>query len=125
MMSADVQQLLGQVARACSLGSLGGPTFRIQRSDQRALEEVMVVRGRDAEGRVRSDCLGFAGFCEALDDPGSQISRWYAPLLPQVWAHKQRPDVRLRHLQHALDDLIDALDRAHVRFPEHRGKVPG
>jgi hypothetical protein len=121
---ANVQRLLGRIARACSSDSLGGGAeLQIQRSEQRALGEVMVIEGRDAAGGPRSDCLGYAAFCKALDDPASPVHRWYFPLLPEVWPAGGTPNVRLVHLQHALIDLVDAIDPDEVHFPDYRTKV--
>jgi hypothetical protein len=121
---AKVQRLLGGIARACSSDSLGsGAELQIQRSEQRALGEVMVIEGRDAAGGPRSDCIGYAAFSEAVDDPASPVHRWYAPLLPEVWPAGGMPNVRLVHLQHALINLVDAIDPDEIRFPDYRSKV--
>jgi hypothetical protein len=120
---AELQRLLGAITRALSSDSLGGPPFQIQRSDQRALGELMVTRGWDAEGHRRSDCLGFAAFSEAIEHPTHPIHKWFGPLRAHVWPTDGRRDVRLLHLQQALIDLIDNVDPDAVRFPEYRRKV--
>jgi hypothetical protein len=120
---ADVQLLLGNIARACSSDSIGGPRLQIQRSEQRALGELMVIDGRDAEGRKRSDCLGYAAFSKALADDSSEIHRWFAPLCTQVWPQSVDTDRRLIALQHALIALIERLDPQHICFPEYRTRV--
>ena len=121
---AKVQRLLGQIARACSSDSFGaGVGLQIQRSEQRALGEVMVIEGRDAVGGVRSDCLGYAAFFTAVDNPRSPINRWYSRLRSEVWPAGEMRSVRLAQLQHALIDLIDAIDPQAERFPDYRSKV--
>lgn len=120
---AEVQLLLGDIARACSSDSIGGPRLQIQRSEQRALGELMVTDGRDAEGRQRSDCLGYAAFSKALAEDSSEIHRWFAPLCGQVWPQPGDTDRRLVALQHALMALIERLDPRGIRFPEHRSRV--
>jgi hypothetical protein len=120
---AEVQRLLGAIARACSSDSIGGRRLQIQRSEQRALGELMVIDGRDADGRQRSDCLAYAAFSKALEDKSSEIHRWFAPLCAQVWRHAGDSDDRLIRLQHALIALIEELDPDEVRFPEHRLRV--
>ncbi|MGY1662304.1 hypothetical protein ACI78Q_13885 [Geodermatophilus sp. SYSU D00705] len=120
---AAVQRLLGNIAHACSSDSRGGSRLQIQRSEQRALGELMVIEGRDADGRVRSDCLGYAAFSKELEDPASEIHRWFTPFCAQVWPKPGDSNRRLVHLQHALIDLIELLDPDRVRFSDHRSKV--
>lgn len=117
---ATVQRLLGDVARALSSDSLGDPRLQVQRSEQRALGEVMMTRGRDADGDERSDCLGYAAFDEAMDNSDSRAHRWFTHLLPQVWPEHDRVSRRLLPLQHALIALIDHMDPQKIRFPERR-----
>lgn len=117
---ATVQRLLGDVARALSSDSFGDPRLQIHRSEQRALGEVMIIDGRDADGDERSDCLGYATFDEAMDTEGGRLHRWFAPLLSQVWPEQGRVSERLLPLQHALIALIEHLDPQSTRFPEHR-----
>lgn len=123
---AQVQALFDDIARACSSDSKGGPRLQIQRSEQRALGEVMVIRGRGVDGGERSDCLGYAAFCKEFENETSDIRRWFAPLGPQVWGHPGDTDDRLIYLQHALIALIaliDTLDPDKIRFPVHRERV--
>lgn len=117
---AELQELLGHIARAMSSDSLGGTRMQIQRSEQRALGEIMIIDGRDSEGVTRSDCLGFAAFSEALADHDSSVSRWFSPLLAEVWPDDFRPHDRLLPLQLSLIALIDHLDPDETRFPNHR-----
>ena len=56
------------IARACSSDSLGGgDQLQIQRSEQRALGEVMVIEGRDA---ARRSAIGLSRLCRLLRGGG-------------------------------------------------------
>jgi hypothetical protein len=87
--------------------------------------EVMIVTGHDAEGRVRSDCMGYAAFVSALANPESGISEWFNPLSLSLEALADNPKsgTRVLELQHALIDLIDLIDESCVRFPRYRDQA--
>jgi hypothetical protein len=126
--SRRLQAALGKVAHVCSTGrEISDDAFLIFRSEQRALGELIIVDGHDAEGRTRTSCMGFAAFRTALQDPDSQVAIWFTKLQEDATkiAHKNVGRERLRHLQHALVDLVDILDPApaHVRFPSDRERA--
>jgi hypothetical protein len=71
-------------------------------------------------GVPRWECMGYAPFVEALDDP--RTDRWFRRprdyidlLVLDTTAH----DARLRIVQQLLVDVIDALDPAGRRIPAH------
>lgn len=116
---------LSRVAHVCSSDRPAlGPELQILRAQQRAMGELMIVGGNDAEGRARTDCMGYAAFTRTLADRSGELSTWFGPLLHSIdrLATTQRGH-RMLELQHALIDLIDQLDPAQVRFPEFREKA--
>ncbi|GAA5133919.1 hypothetical protein GCM10023320_60840 [Pseudonocardia adelaidensis] len=120
-----LEAVIGKVAHVCSTDSFGSGLFQVLRSEQRALGELVIVEGHDAEGRTRTSCMGFAAFRAALDDPSSEISSWFSYLQEDATSVARTGIMcgRLRHLQHALIDLVDILDPREVRFPTDRKKV--
>ncbi len=72
-----LQDLLERITHTLSSDSLD-PPLRVFRSQQRAIGELMIVEGRDSMGAARSDCRGYASFCERLQDP--KFLRWVASL---------------------------------------------
>ncbi|RPF33217.1 hypothetical protein [Streptomyces sp. TLI_185] len=86
--------------------------FRIFRSDQRALGEIMIKE--DGES-----CLGYAEFCRRLEGE-PEFAAWFQPLLESLdeQARSPEPHRRLRDLQLALVELIDLLDPNGDQFPE-------
>ena len=118
-----LQDALGTVAHVCSTdGGNSEPLFRVFRSDQRAMGELMIIEGWDAEGGARTDCMGFAAFSSELEDCESQVNRWFDPLLKSAseFTKNPRSDDRLRSLQHALVDIVISSTPEGVRFPRDR-----
>lgn len=100
------------------------PSFRLFRADQRAIGEIMLVnRASEAEAR-RTDCMGYAAFCDRIESP--QVERWFKSWRADIRAFPELDEPgRLVLLQRALVDLIDYLDEDGSRFPpETRGKLP-
>lgn len=119
-------ETLDDVAHVCSSDAPGmGAPFQVYRSQQRALGELMIVDGHDAEGNPRTDCMGFAAFTAALANPEHQVSTWFAPLIRsvEVMADSSAPGTRITELQHALMDLVDLVDHNRVRFGHHRERA--
>jgi hypothetical protein len=90
--------------------------FRIFRTDQRAIGEIMI--DSDSEPGERR-CIGFATFCTQLTAEGA-FSEWMQELLDHVELAACEPDKardRLTRIQHQLIDLIDLLDAEGRRFP--------
>jgi len=118
-----LQKLLDDIAHTFGSDSLDDP-LRVFRSHQSAIGELMIIDGRDAAGQPRSECLGFAGFVERLEDP--KFARWFAALrddVPTVAGRDSCP--RLVQIQHLLVDFIDAVDPPPgVRFTRARSKTP-
>ncbi|MFE3150685.1 MULTISPECIES: hypothetical protein [unclassified Streptomyces] len=90
------------------------PHFRVFRSNQRALGELVICDSSDR-------CLGYAEFCRRLDTD-ADFAGWFEPLSDGIreLASSTRPHPRLVQLQIALMDLIDFLDPDADRFPDHR-----
>lgn len=84
--------------------------LRLFRGEQRAVGEVMLVPTDSARNTPRWECVGYAGFNERLADPA--FRRWFTPLEDDVAEIAARGGVppRVKELQHALVDLMDALD---------------
>ena len=90
--------------------------FRVFRTDQRAIGEVMI--DPDSEPGERR-CIGYAAFCAQLAAEGA-FSAWTRELLDHVEIAAREPDAardRLVRIQHQLIDLIDLLDPEGHRFP--------
>jgi hypothetical protein len=126
--SRQLQMALEQVARVCSTDTwINDGAFQVYRSEQRALGELVITDGHDAEGKARTSCMGFAAFRAALEDSESSVARWFAPLQADITAaaHNGAGQTRVRQLQHALIDLVEILDPgpAHVRFPRNRERA--
>jgi hypothetical protein len=101
--------------------------FRLFRGEQRALGEVMLVPVVDPPAGVpRWECLGYAPFVHALDEPA--MARWFTRLRASIdllIADTAAHDERLRVIQHRLMDLIDEIDPAAHRVPaELRKRLP-
>ncbi|WP_274562415.1 hypothetical protein [Streptomyces spiramyceticus] len=90
--------------------------FQLFRSDQRAIGELVIKEGEDADS-----CIGYAEFCARLEsDPG--FATWFTRLSDSIAALASREGrhPRLIELQVALMDLIDFLDPEQERFPQKR-----
>lgn len=90
--------------------------FRIFRTDQRAIGEIMI--DSDSEPGERR-CIGYATFCAQLTAEGA-FSEWMQELLDHVELAAREPGQardRLARIQHELIDLIDLLDAEGRRFP--------
>ncbi len=101
--------------------------FRLFRGEQRALGEVLLVPVADPPpGVPRWECLGYAPFVHALDDP--QVARWFTRLRADIdllVVDTAGHDGRLRMIQNRLVDLIDAVDPDGHRVPaELRRRLP-
>lgn len=103
------------------------PSFRIYRSEQRAIGELMLEGRVDQHsGNVLWHCKGYASFTAALDRDRTFAS-WFTRLGDDIDALATRPKAsveRLVQVQHALIDLIDFLDEPPLRVPsDSRSKV--
>jgi hypothetical protein len=91
------------------------PVLRLFRIQQRAIGERM-----SREGSRGAECIGYGQFLDESTKPGP-----LRDLVEDVKTLIADPNVatpRLHALQHALVDLVDALDPAGVRFPPERRK---
>jgi hypothetical protein len=99
--------------------TIDDPCFRLFRGEQRALGEVMLVRALDPHpGAPRWECLGYAAFVRALEDP--QTVRWFRRLradIEVVAKDLRGHDIRLRLVQHRLMDILDTVDPEARRVP--------
>jgi hypothetical protein len=95
--------------------------FRIFRGEQRALGELMLVPVvNPSPGVPRWECLGYAPFVSALDDP--KVARWFGKLRQDIEilvGDTAARDARLREIQRRLVDVIDAIDPRQRRVPAH------
>ncbi|BCJ73279.1 hypothetical protein CS0771_28230 [Catellatospora sp. IY07-71] len=95
--------------------------FRLFKGQQRAVGELLMVTGVNG----RTDSMTYPAFCSRLDnDP--EFARWFTRLRADVDVIVDSDPVgneRLLRAQHALIDLIDFLDPARTRIPEHRAKL--
>lgn len=93
--------------------------FRLFRGEQRALGEVMLALAVDPHpGAPRWECMGYAAFLPALDDP--QTGRWFRRLRADIEVLAQDVcghDMRLRLIQNRLIDILDVLDPEAQRVP--------
>jgi hypothetical protein len=94
--------------------------LRLFRGEQRAVGELMLVPTPiPTSGDVpRWECLGYAAFVEALDDP--RFHEWFAPLeegINGIASLSKDFPLRITDLQHVLVDLMDALDPHCERVP--------
>jgi hypothetical protein len=120
-----LQEVLSHVADIWSSDTdYSDTSFRIFRSEQRAVGELMIIDGHDAEGHPRTDCMGFAAFRAQLS-PDKPLREWAGPLGAFADDLSEHPEYeeRIRALQHALIDLVDLVDPDAVRFPHHRTKA--
>ncbi len=97
------------------------PAFRLFRGEQRALGEIMLLPAISSQAGAPSwECMGYSAFVEALDEESTQ--RWVRRLREDIVAaahggldHHER----LRAVQSALVDIIDAVDPDELRIPRH------
>jgi len=123
----SVQGRIDQVTSLCTSDKRPlGDTFRVFRSEQRAMGELMVVPGRGSSGEERSDCLGYGRFVELMADPATPLSQWFSPIVEHVRAlgTDGRRAPRLWELQRTLIGVVDAIDPRHVRYPKNRQPLP-
>jgi hypothetical protein len=111
-----LEQLLENVTQTL-LSDQYPASFRLFRGEQRAIGEVMIAP-RPGSGKTIYECIGYAEFVKRLADP--DFARWFARLSGAVEHLAAEPTAeakqRLFYLQHALIDLIDFLDPAHMRI---------
>ncbi|MFI9601487.1 hypothetical protein ACIHCX_16745 [Streptomyces sp. NPDC052043] len=112
--SRTVVRHLTAISNVLNSDDYDDPHFRVFRSNQRALGELMISDGNDR-------CLGYAEFCRRLDTD-ADFASWFEPLSDGIreLASWTRPHPRLVQLQVSLMDLIDFLDPDADRFPDHR-----
>ncbi|KQV11415.1 MULTISPECIES: hypothetical protein [unclassified Kitasatospora] len=112
--SRTVVRHLWAVSNVLNSDGYDDPHFRVFRSYQRALGELLISDSND-------ECLGYAEFCRRLDTD-ADFASWFEPLSDGIreLASWTRPHPRLVRLQIALMDLIDFLDPDADRFPDHR-----
>jgi hypothetical protein len=93
--------------------------LRLFRGEQRAVGELMLVPvDAPAGGVPRWECLGYAAFVRALEDP--HFCTWFEPLeqsIREIAPLQAGFPPRITELQHALVDLMDALDPDCDRVP--------
>jgi hypothetical protein len=105
---------------------LHGP-FRIFRTEQRAIGEIMLEPNLAAQsGDVPWQCKGYAAFCSSIERDKTFAS-WFTRLDQEVraFANRKPGGERLAALQNYLMDLIDFLDNPPLRFPMTlRSRIP-
>ncbi len=97
--------------------------FRLFRTEQRAIGEIMLTGGGDGQRQT----LGYVAFGERRADPS--FSKWFAKLEADIRAAAAEPGAghdRLVALQHALIGVLDTLDPEHHRYAtRHRLAIEG
>jgi hypothetical protein len=88
-----------------------GKAFMVWRGEQNAIGERMIA----VEDGQRVP-IGYASFSERIGDPA--FARWFERLRADLDVVAEEPNARLRELQHALVDLVTALDPQQLRFEE-------
>lgn len=118
-----LMSLLHKAQLTIQATQVAGP-FRVFRGRQRAIAELMMVPTGAPEG-PRSECMGYAAFCERLDED-EDFRRWFERLRADVDLMVDRSqDERLVRLQNDMVDLIDHLDPKALRIPaEFRQRLP-
>lgn len=122
----DTKEFFASIEKTqAALGSDGisGP-FRLFRGQQRAIGELMLTQIDTPEG-IRHEVLGYAAFCERLDDE-PRFAAWFDRLRREVDAIEAGGidgNRRLVRLQQSLIDLIDRLDPDRQRLPTHRDRL--
>ncbi|MGD3106999.1 hypothetical protein [Streptomyces sp. YGL11-2] len=100
-----------------------GKLFRVFRTEQRAIGEIMLTPTTGPEAAIP---IGYAEFCSRLArDPN--FSGWFAQLTDDLDRLVENPQegTRFPALQHQLIDLINFLDPESERFPDwDRSKMP-
>jgi hypothetical protein len=108
-----------EAVRETFTNSVSEQCFRLFRGEQRALAEVMLVPAVDPHpGAPRWECMGYAAFVRALDDPNT--GRWFRRLRSDIETLTQDVhghDARLRLIQNRLIDILDILDPEAHRVP--------
>ncbi|MEU8570460.1 hypothetical protein AB0C51_19285 [Streptomyces pathocidini] len=113
-------ELLAKIGTALSTDLYSDRYFRVWRSEQRAIGEIMINGGGEADS-----CIGYAEFCRRLE-ADQEFAVWLSDLTEDVeaLAERAKPHPRLVELQNALMDLIDFLDPEIERFPDrHRHRL--
>jgi hypothetical protein len=111
----QLMALLMQAQLTIQAANVVGP-FRVFRGHQRAIAEVMMVPTGAPDG-PRSECLGYATFCDRLDED-EDFRSWFDRLRTDVDEFAdRRQDDRLVRLQNDLIDLLDHLDPNMLRIP--------
>ncbi|MFJ4536077.1 hypothetical protein ACIP39_08880 [Streptomyces tibetensis] len=110
----QIVALLMRVGSVLNSDSYPDRHFQLFRSDQRAIGELAMSRGKN-------DCMGYAEFCARLDSD-AEFADWFTRLSDSIVELASLPGrhTRLVDLQVALMDLIDFLDPDQERFPQKR-----
>jgi hypothetical protein len=109
-------QLVSNISETINISGRYGPAFRVFRSEQRAIGELMIAPGSEPGSR---SCIGYVEFCRRLSEE-EQFAFWMEDLVGGV--DHATTDMattigRLLSLQHQLIDLLDFLDPKKTRFP--------
>jgi len=124
--TADFQRKLMAIADLFASAKEEYKEFQVRRAEQRAIGELLVVP-RQISGGTRSDAMGYAQFC--AESESEELAPWLTQLRVSISKARQvgkYDNSRVRLVQRDLIDLIDYLDKDHVRFPDpnERGKLP-
>ena len=95
-----------------------GEDFMLFRGEQRAIGEVVTTQTEgDDENTRQQECIGYAEFARRMRNP--EFAAWFGDFTEQLRRVGEDTRVhspRLIILQHALLDLIEALDPDQKRF---------
>lgn len=109
-------ELLSVIRRVLFATDLGA-IFHVPTGHQRAIGELMIATDHLTPGQGR--CIGFATFCERLDNNQS-FAGWFERIdagIAKYASSTEQGGTRLSVLNERLSDLIEFLDPALTRFP--------
>lgn len=93
------------------------PVFHVPTGHQRALGELVIAPDHGTPGQRR--CIGYAAFCQRLDNH-REFRSWFERIEAGIVAYAYHPEQggkRLAEFDARLSDLIEFLDPDLTRFP--------
>jgi hypothetical protein len=126
--SRELASRLEEIRSAFSTDTKFQGPFRIFRTEQRAIGELMLEPNDIAnQDGVPWQCVGYAEFCSRIEREQG-FAPWFARLDRDIRAFPSSKDPdreRLAPLQNRLMDLVDFLDNPPLRLPlEMRSRIP-
>lgn len=122
LLLADISGIISSSGFYNSINMSRIHVFRIFRTTQRAIGELMIAMG-SLPGEWR--CIGYAEFCRKLDQD-DEFRGWIEEIIEHIDKFARSPEEginRLISLQHKLIELIELLDPKGQRFPSQKRKL--